>query len=139
MRTHSHQFTSVAPGSLLLDGTRRIRTSDAGSVIPSRIHRGVQLGASGGYAAYAQALDAARQLSYGYGDGANVVAIVQEGTRWVLYSATERMLDVTGRFTRSTAPLYMEPTADAEQRIDRVRDAHGGLRALVDGDYVQRF
>ena len=33
----------------------------------------------------------------------------------------------------------MEPTDASELVIDRVRDAHDGLRALVDGDYVQRF
>jgi hypothetical protein len=35
--------------------------------------------------------------------------------------------------------MYMEPTDGSEQVIDRVLDAHDGLRALVDGDYVQQF
>lgn len=133
----------IGAGTLLLDGTKRTwtdgGTSPNGSLSASRIYRGVQLGSERGYAGLAQALEAAQQLSYGYGDDASVIAVVKVGARYLLFSATERTVNVTGRFTPNTAPLYMEPTDGSEQVIDRVRDAHDGLRALVDGDYVQQF
>ena len=133
--------TRIAPGTLLLDGTKRTWT-DGGtptSLSASRIYRGIQLGDANGYAAYAQALAAAQQLSWGQGDDSNVIAVVKQGASYFLFSAMERTLDHSGRYTRDTSPLYMEPTDGSEQVIDRVLDAHDGLRALVDGDYVQQF
>lgn len=130
----------IAPGTLLLDGTKRTRSDDTtAGLSASRIYRGVLVGDAAGYDGFAQALAAAQQLSWGFGDDANVIAVVKQGASYFLFSAMERTLDRSGRFTRDLSPVYMEPTDGGEQVIDRVLAAHEGLRALVDGDYVQRF
>jgi hypothetical protein len=128
-------------GNLLYVGVKRSwdGESDVDQMDPVRMYRSDRAGSATGYSSLENAIKAASFLT-GHNDlGSTAVAAVREGERFVLYRVRERFEHPVDGFRTPGRPAEFESIDDLGAIVTRPYYEHPSLRALIDGDHVQRF
>jgi len=132
-----------APGNLLFVGVKHTFDQPNESHLRDqvRLYRSDRAGSATGYSSLTNAINAARFLTSEYELGSTAVAAVHEGERYVLYRVRERFEHSTDGFRTPGHRAEFEGDGDGETVVSAERPyfEHAALRALIDGEHVQRF